>query len=92
MLSLKHNDSQSLGNYNDKAKRETVARVKAVNGQQNDQKVAHLVPKKSKEKDYTDMDIELIIKDINNTPRKSLGLLRGCIQEPAKSPVWVVSH
>ena len=71
MLSWKHNDSQSLGNYNDKAKRETVARVKAVNGQQNDQKVAHLVPKKSKEKDYTDMDIELIINDINNTPRKS---------------------
>jgi len=33
------------------------------------------VPKGSKEKDYTDIDIELIINDINNTPRKSLGFL-----------------
>ncbi len=33
------------------------------------------IPKGSKEKDYTDMDIELIINDINNTPRKSLGFL-----------------
>jgi IS30 family transposase len=33
------------------------------------------IPKGSKEKNYTDMDIELIIDDINNTPRKSLGFL-----------------
>jgi IS30 family transposase len=33
------------------------------------------VPKGSKGKDYTDSDIQLIIDDINNTPRKSLGFL-----------------
>ena len=50
------------------------------------------VPKRSKQQDYTDEDITMIIDDINHTPRKSLGFFTPSEQFYALSqnqtPVW----
>ena len=50
------------------------------------------VPKRSKQCDYTDEDITMIIDDINHTPRKSLGFFTPREQFSAlaenQTPVW----